>query len=86
MISTVAEKHYKVDELAEKWGVSPDTVTRAFQNEPGVLKLTFPRLIGSKRKAKTMLRIPASVAERVYERWTARPAVTEMQFGRRRVK
>jgi AraC-like DNA-binding protein len=33
------EKHYTVQELAEKWGMSESTIRRLFEDERGVLKL-----------------------------------------------
>ena len=34
------EKHFHVSELAELWGASPNTVSRWFENEPDVLKIS----------------------------------------------
>lgn len=62
-----AERHYTVREIAKSWHLSRDTVTRLFQNEPGVLVLgdTNPR----RRKRRYLtLRIPQSVLERVHRR------------------
>ncbi len=62
-----AERHYSVAEVAELWNLSEDKVRRLFQNEPGVLVLgnAQPRY---GRHRYTTLRIPESVAERVYRR------------------
>ena len=60
-----AQRHYSVKEIANLWGLGPDTVRRLFQNEPGVL------VLGSGadcRRRYTTLRIPQQVAERVYKR------------------
>ncbi len=35
------QKHFHVNELAELWGASPNTVRRWFENEPGVLKISI---------------------------------------------
>jgi len=35
------QKHFHVNELAELWGASPNTVRRWFENEPGVLKISM---------------------------------------------
>lgn len=56
------EKHYSVKELASLWGVSADTVRRRFNGEPGILNL--------KTNYNAMMRIPESVAKRVYNRST----------------
>jgi hypothetical protein len=60
------ERHFSVRALAEIWGLSPDSIQKLFEREPGVL------VIGddgsrSKRGYHT-LRIPESVAERVHRR------------------
>jgi hypothetical protein len=62
--SAFTERHYRVQELATLWNLSPAVIRRLFRKEPGV------RSIGqsgssSKRSYTTML-IPASVADRVY--------------------
>jgi hypothetical protein len=59
------EKHYTVYELAALWSISPNTVRRLFENEPGVLVITRPK--PNKRIHRT-IRIPESVAQRVYRR------------------
>jgi hypothetical protein len=58
-----SEKHYTPKELAKCWGVSPDWIRRRFANEPGVLHLKRPKP-GTRRYDP--IRIPASVAARVY--------------------
>jgi hypothetical protein len=63
--SRIDERHYSIAELAERWNLSPDTIRKLFENEPGVLVLGE----NSKRRRKrryTTLRIPESVAARVY--------------------
>jgi hypothetical protein len=66
------EKHYNVYELASVWGVSADTIRRAFRTEEGVIKLGHADLKGAgQRKGKRKyfsLRIPESVAARVHQR------------------
>lgn len=64
--AAVGERHYTVDEIAEAWKLSRDKVRRLFEDEPGVLVLEN-RSPFSKRRYRT-LRIPESVAERVYRR------------------
>jgi hypothetical protein len=63
----MAEKHYTPAELAEIWGVDPETIRNVFRSGPGVLKLGND---GAKR-AYITLRIPESVAERVHRRLSA---------------
>jgi hypothetical protein len=62
------ERHYSPAKLAEMWSLSTDTVRRMFEEEPGVLVFENP-IRSSSRRFRT-LRIPASVAERVYSRFS----------------
>ncbi len=62
------EQHYTPKQLAQLWGLSEQTIRRRFYDEPGVLKIQTPRLIGRKRRDYVSLRIPASVAARWHER------------------
>jgi len=58
------EPHYTVEEIAQLWSLSKDSVRRLFKNEPGVLAVS-PRQRRGKR-AYVTLRIPSSVVERVH--------------------
>ncbi len=60
------ERHFKPHELAKLWGVSRDTIRRLFRSVPGVLVIDRPEK-RFKRGYCTM-RIPESVAKRVYEK------------------
>jgi hypothetical protein len=64
--SSALERCYSPEQIAERWSLSPDTVRRIFGNEPGVLAIERSRIYG-KRRYRT-LRIPESVAQRVYHR------------------
>ena len=66
----MCERHYSPTQLAEKWSLSEDTVRRIFEREPDVLIFENPER-GSSRRRRTM-RIPESVAERVYRRLSTR--------------
>jgi len=59
----VVDPHYSPNFYAELWGVSTDTVSRWFQDVPGVLKLQKP---SSRRRTRVELRIPYRLACRVY--------------------
>src|ERR1700730_14779100 len=61
------ERHYSPAHLGELWNLSADTVRRMFENEPGVLVFENPTR-SSSRRFRT-LRIPESVAQRVYVRF-----------------
>jgi len=60
------ERCFSPEQLAKLWVLSTDTVRRIFEHESGVLVIEKPRIYG-KRHYRT-LRIPESVAERVYHR------------------
>jgi transcriptional regulator GlxA family with amidase domain len=60
------EKHFSVNELAEWWGLSERTIRRMFDSEPGVVVLERSET-RFKRAYKTV-RIPQSVAQRVYRK------------------
>jgi AraC-like DNA-binding protein len=64
------EKHYTVQELAEKWGMSESTIRRLFEDERGVLKLGKPET--RYKKKRFMLRIPESVLLRVHTQMSAK--------------
>jgi hypothetical protein len=66
--SRMHERHYSPSELGELWNLSSDTIRRAFENESGVLVFENPTR-SSDRRFRT-LRIPESVALRVYARLT----------------
>ena len=68
MGSVAFEKHYRVKELAGRWGLSAKTVTRLFADEAGVIRVAND--LSAKRKYAT-LSIPESVASRVHERLSA---------------
>ena len=63
------EKHFSPTELAEVWGLSPDTIRNLFREQPGVLKIG--RAEARFRRGYFTLRIPQSVVERVYRRLSA---------------
>jgi hypothetical protein len=59
------EQHFTVKELAAKWRFSAEFVSQLVRNEPGVTE--WVRQEPGKRRYR-VLRIPQSVAERVYRR------------------
>jgi hypothetical protein len=69
VIADPFERHYTPQELGALWGFDPTTIRRMFIDEPGVLKLGSQSRRDGKREYIT-LRIPASVALRVYQRRT----------------
>jgi hypothetical protein len=68
----------KVSYLAEQWGFSDQFIRDLFKTEPGVFRVFRPeksngRRGGFKREYESM-RIPESVARRVYERLVSKAA------------
>jgi hypothetical protein len=64
------ERHYTVDEVADMWNLSRDSVRRLFLSEPDVPKIA--RAGSRKKRPYVTLRIPESVLNRVYGRMCAR--------------
>jgi hypothetical protein len=64
---TAFERHFTPRQLAEIWVLDESTIRRLFLDEPGVLKYgnSYAR---SGRREYVTLRIPESVARRVYAR------------------
>lgn len=79
-VDSFTERHYTVAEIAEMWQLSLDKVRRIFQNEVGVLILQSPGRRKNVRPYKT-LRIPASVAVRVYQSQIAKTTVLNPTCG-----
>lgn len=57
------EKHFSPAELGELWNLSANSIRRMFESEPGVLIFD-----NSANRRHRTLRIPESVAGRVYAR------------------
>lgn len=64
----VIDPHFSPQFYAELWGMSASTVVRWFQDMDGVLKLKAPAKNG--RRTRVELRIPLSLAMRVYRERT----------------
>lgn len=65
-VQTFNEPHYTVEQVAEMWNLSKDSVRRLFLSEEGVLRISRP---GTRyKRSYTTLRIPESVLNRVYRR------------------
>lgn len=72
------ERHFSSKELGEAWGISDTKVRRLFSGEPGILLIGEPsRRLGKKLKRRYFtMRIPESVANRVYERLRKKQPLT----------
>ena len=71
------EKHYSVPELARAWNFSQETIRRLFRDEPGVIVIHRPR---RRTRIYITIRIPESVAQRVYARLQKREAAPSMKI------
>jgi hypothetical protein len=60
---TTFERHYRIGELCDLWGIGRETIRKLLLNEPGVVKIKLGR-----RKSHTTYSVPASVAERLHTR------------------
>lgn len=60
------ERHYSAEEIGKLWGLSPRTVRRMFESEPGIL--VFGNTGNMKKRRYLTLRIPESVLVRVHRR------------------
>jgi hypothetical protein len=66
------DRHYTVEQLATIWGFGRATVRQWVENEPGVLRLGESRIRKGRKNPYVSLRVPESVAMRVYRRHTAK--------------
>jgi hypothetical protein len=57
------EKHYRISELADLWGLGRETVRLLVKDDPGVLKVRMGR-----KKAHTVYSVPESAARRIHTR------------------
>lgn len=64
------ERHYTVGELAKAWGVARTTVRLWFLDEPGVIRYGAAKLKKGRGRVYVSMRVPESVARRVYKRRT----------------
>ena len=62
------DRHFSPQFLAELWGLSGPTVVRWFQDLDGVLKVSKPSKNG--KRGRVELRVPFSLARRVYRQHT----------------
>lgn len=78
----LTERHFSIRELAESWGLSPAAIRRLFRNEPGVIR--FGKENKGHRRDYVTLRVPASVAERVYRRCMCPGIIPHLDHDKRK--
>ncbi len=67
----LSEKHYTIAEVAQILHLSLERARLLFKNEPGVLKFEAQT---SKKRRRSMYRIPESVLQRILRRSAIPPA------------
>lgn len=65
-IHPMLEQHYTMGKLSKMWGFSAHTIREWFEDEPGCLVIHHPEKMH--KRGYTSIRVPHSVAERVYAR------------------
>lgn len=60
------ERHYRIGELSELWGLGRETIRKIVMTDPDVIKVRM-----GKAKKHTTYSVPASVAERLHRKLTA---------------
>lgn len=66
------ERHYTVGELAKAWHMSIRSLREWFIDEPGVIKFGVGKLKKGRKRTYVSLRVPESVARRVYRARTGK--------------
>jgi hypothetical protein len=66
------ERHYTVAELAKAWHMGQRQIREWFINENGVIRFGVGRLTKNRQRTYISLRIPESVARRVYRQHTGK--------------
>ena len=66
------ERHYTVPELAKIWRMAPNTIRSWFAGRDDVITFGTGKLTKSRRRTYLSIRIPESVASRVYRQHTGK--------------
>lgn len=69
-MNDILERHFTLAELAKAWHMSRSSIHPWFVNEEGVIKYGAAKLNKGRKRTHLSLRIPESVARRVYRRIT----------------
>lgn len=68
----IMERHYTLAELGDAWHMSRRSLREWFIDEPGVVKFGQQKLKKGRARQYVSLRVPESVARRVYRAKTGR--------------
>jgi hypothetical protein len=66
------EKHFTLSELSKAWHLSQRTLKAWFDGTPGVIRYGPDKLTKGRKRTYVTLRVPESVARRVYRTRTGR--------------
>ncbi len=66
------ERHYTLAELAKAWHMSRSKLRSWFFDEPGVMRYGADKLKKGRKRTHVSLRVPESVARRVYRAHTGK--------------
>jgi hypothetical protein len=66
------EKHFTLTELSKAWHVGRRILSLWFRDEPGVIRWGPDKLKKGRKRTLVQLRVPESVARRVYRARTGR--------------
>jgi hypothetical protein len=66
------ERHFTLTELEKAWHVSRKTLQTWFRNEQGIIRYGSDKLKKGRLRTHLSLRVPESVARRVYRRRTGK--------------
>jgi len=61
--ASALEKHYRIGDLAQLWGLGRETIRKLVKDDPGVIKIRMGR-----NKRHTTYSIPESAAQRIHTR------------------
>ena len=66
------ERHYALTELSKAWHISRPTLRSWFRDEPGVILYGSAKLKKGRHRTHLSMRVPESVARKVYRNHTGR--------------
>ena len=66
----IFERHYTLSELAKAWHMSRHSLQPLFEFEKGVIRYGVGKLTKTRKRSYVSIRVPESVARRVYRRIT----------------
>lgn len=63
---SATEQHYSYREIADMWRVSVRTVSRVFDQVPGVIRIGIPTIL-DRKKQRVRCAVPKSILEQTYQ-------------------